>query len=74
MPKTTFRIDDREYPPSWCDRCKHLQRDLGLYCAAFPPVKGSTGIPREFLFRGIKHDRPYAGDHGIRFEPVEEGK
>ena len=36
-------------------------------CAAFP-----EGIPREILFNEVLHDKPYPGDHGIRYE-AEDG-
>lgn len=72
MSKKSVVIDDREYPPSWCDKCKHFDQESLVFCAAFPCVKGGRMIPRQFNFQGIKHDKPYPGDHGIMFEPIEK--
>ncbi|MBI4319417.1 MAG: hypothetical protein HY675_13090 [Chloroflexi bacterium] len=62
---------DREFEISpfseVCGGCRHL-RDHGVNraCDAFP-----DGIPLE-IWRGQNdHQRPYPGDHGIQFEPID---
>ncbi len=49
-----------------CFTCKHLHADERT-CDAFP-----EGIPSIFLYLDRVHDRPYTGDHGIRYERCEE--
>lgn len=49
-----------------CLDCKNLGRTTNEFiptCKAFP-----KGIPDEIFFEKIMHDKPYAGDNGIRFE------
>ena len=36
-------------------------------CKAFP-----NGIPSEIAFEHNKHTKPFKGDHGIRFEPMNQ--
>lgn len=67
-------------PSAQCLRCKHfrgmeavetepgLEPDVVLVCDAFP-----RGIP-DAITEGRDHSRPYPGDHGIRFEPLENDK
>jgi hypothetical protein len=40
-----------------------------MHCKAFPPP---DFIPFEIWDMGIDHTKPFPGDHGIRFEPIEE--
>jgi len=42
-----------------CNSCKHLKRDKGYYCAAFP-----NGIPFMFLSGHIEHDTVRQGQTG----------
>lgn len=48
-----------------CFHCKYLDRstNLKLKCKAFP-----EGIPDELAYETVKHDKPYLGDQGFRFE------
>ena len=55
-----------------CFECAHFD---GMVkgkprCKAFP-----EGIPREIIQScTFKHDEPYPGDHGVRFEQYEDKK
>lgn len=49
-----------------CFTCKHLRSDERT-CDAYP-----DGIPSVFLYLDRIHNRPYAGDHGIHYEPIED--
>ena len=49
-----------------CFTCKHLRGDERS-CDGFP-----DGIPSVFLYLDKVHNRPHTGDHGIRYEPIEE--
>lgn len=52
-------------PRPLCWRCRHFRDDIT--CKPFP-----QGIPMEILTSEADHHKPYPGDHGIRFEPLEE--
>jgi len=52
-----------------CVDCKHMRgctEEAGLLCDAFP-----EGIPDEILLCKFDHHKPYRGDHGIQFEPID---
>jgi len=49
-----------------CSLCKHKNKEA-VGCAAYP-----SGIPWDVLRGEQDHRKPYAGDNGIRFEPIEE--
>jgi hypothetical protein len=52
---------------SVCSFCKHWQAPEERSCTAFP--KGTIPIP---IWEGDNdHKKPYPGDHGIQFEPLE---
>jgi len=51
---------------SVCSSCKHWKPPSGRTCDAFP-----YGVPDDIRMGKNKHDKPYPGDHGIRFEPIE---
>ena len=56
-----------------CTRCKHFihgERSKGIQskCKAFEE------IPREIFFNEFHHSKPYEGDNGIQYEPIEEKK
>jgi hypothetical protein len=66
-----------------CARCRHLRGPVDVpaapgkgevlagegeqlvACAAFP-----DGIPDAIATGEVEHRKPYAGDHGIQFEPL----
>lgn len=52
-----------------CLDCRHLHKPpaeggFRYTCDAFPDA-----IPREILVAEHDHNKPFPGDHGIRFEP-----
>jgi len=49
-----------------CYKCKHVGQK-GDMCKAFP-----DGIPAKVLRGKHDHRKPYKGDNGIRFEPIEK--
>lgn len=56
-------------PAPACYDCKHFLKDefiLVPKCKAFPKE-----IPVEIFWQGEKHDKPFKGDRGIRFEARE---
>lgn len=55
--------------PVQCDACANLDRrhPEWVSCKAFP-----RGIPTAILDGRHDHREPYPGDHGIRFEPIDE--
>ena len=52
---------------SRCLDCLHLTDLLEGTCQAFP-----GGIPEDILQDRVLHDRPYPGDHGLRFDSASE--
>lgn len=57
-------------PAPDCYKCKHFLKDefiLVPKCKAFPKE-----IPPMIWGYGEKHDKPFKGDRGIRFEAIEE--
>ena len=57
-----------------CVYCKHYKgkrmdedENFKPYCSAFPDE-----IPDEIYNNEFIHDKPYKGDHGIMFEPMNE--
>lgn len=52
-----------------CFDCKHLDEFSfdPLKCQAFP-----EGIPEEILTGEHDHSKPFEGDNGIQFEPIEK--
>ena len=67
--RTDVKIARTEKPTAICDKCRHYYGDLR--CEAFPEK-----VPTEIKLGYVSHIRPYAGDQGIRFEPIDprEGK
>jgi len=50
-----------------CNVCKNLiMTEEYLVCNAFPEE-----IPEEILTGEYDHTKPYKGDNGIQFEPIE---
>jgi hypothetical protein len=67
-----------EIPPLRCGECKHyldlralpnqdsdLEPEVVVHCVAFP-----DGIPTAIREGRFDHIKPFAGDHGIQFEPL----
>ena len=53
------------YSPQ-CLLCKNYRpNDLGRQCKAF------VAIPLPIWNAQTLHDRPYPGDHGVQFDPIE---
>ena len=59
-----------------CIECKHAPGNQGrpvtkpgAWCDAFP-----DGIPEDIFWGDHNHKKPYPGDNGIRFEPIETKK
>ena len=54
-----------------CAHCKHFRSEdrSGNFCTAFPD---GDGIPLAIITGEADHTKPYPGDHGIRFEPIED--
>ena len=50
-----------------CIQCVHYRLDLK--CDAFP-----DGIPEPIILGEHDHHEPYPGDHGIRWEPIDESE
>ena len=51
-----------------CLGCNHFNAggEAGLTCKAFP-----LGIPDDILYSAADHRKPFPGDNGIRFEPID---
>lgn len=47
-----------------CYICKHYSKDNK--CSAFP-----KGIPAKILLNEADHRKPYPGDNGTRYEPLD---
>ena len=62
--------DDAIVSVNWfsdvCTRCKHLKNGRLRNCRAFKE------IPMEIWEGKNNHRKPYKGDNGIRFEPIEK--
>ena len=54
-----------------CEKCRHLlpreKGDAGYRCEAFP-----GGIPVDIRLGYVVHNKPYKGDNGVMFEPMED--
>ena len=66
----SFTIDKGSDIPIYSPQCQLCTRYLpekgdGRSCRAFP-----GGIPLPIWKAEVIHDRPYAGDHDLQFEPV----
>lgn len=56
-----------------CTKCKHYRPgdgEAGRTCAAFPK---DDSIPLEIWTGKNNHREPFPGDHGIQFEPANDG-
>jgi hypothetical protein len=73
--ETTKRIVDMEETivfdgvPSYsaCATCKHLLSEGKALCNAFP-----CGIPDAIWYGWDDHSKPYNGDNGIQYEPIQQ--
>ncbi len=67
MPETSIDTGRRESidAVSECSRCIYRLHD-GSACVAFP-----WGIPDEIRRGQVQHTRPYPGDGGFRFVPLQ---
>lgn len=61
-----------------CLSCKHYKHDNNLiYCSAFEePIKNHRAlypcaIPEEILDGIVEHTKPYPGDNGVMYEPID---
>ena len=52
-----------------CTYCKHYNIDdpVNYSCKAYP-----DGIPKEIIHSEHDHTKPFKGDNGIQFEPIED--
>ena len=49
-----------------CHMCRHMFRSGTPRCTAYP-----DGIPWEIQAGEVDHRQPWAGDHGIRYDPLK---
>ena len=65
-----FKLDDSIYKHNWfsgtCTPCKHLKNGIDRECKAF------ERIPLPIWEGRNNHRKPYKGDNGIQFEPIEK--
>ena len=64
-----FVSEEKDYvtSPSQCQQCKHRLPGYWNRCEAYP-----DGIPMKILANLVDHQKPYPGDHGIRYEPLKD--
>lgn len=53
--------------PLQCTLCRNIASRRRMTCRAYP-----DGIPAIILRGEHDHRTPFVGDHGVRFEPVDE--
>lgn len=54
-------------PAPMCSFCIHFNESTqGERCRAFP-----NGIPQQILEFEVDHRKPFPGDNGVQFEPIE---
>lgn len=63
-PNEKFVVDYDPFTWAQCNECANYMGDAK--CRAFP-----TRIPDKILSGDFDHRRPYPGDNGVRFTPVE---
>ncbi len=66
--KFTIVGNPNELKVSQCTFCAHRSPD-GTACKAFP-----NGIPVELLYNEHDHRSEFAGDNGIRYQPIILGR
>jgi len=66
MKNNRFVYGRDEFKLSSCMSCEHKSTKNST-CKAYP-----KGIPEEILDATVDHRKPYKGDNGITYEPIDK--